>query len=105
MSRVFWFTAGAASGVYTLVKAKRTAQNFTPDGVAARLAAWTVGFRMFADEVKVGMGDREHELRQQLGVEPPSQRLLEEGRHRTERATGAARSNMAAPAASPRASA
>jgi len=27
MSRVFWFAAGAASGVYGLVKVKRTARN------------------------------------------------------------------------------
>ena len=91
MSRAFWFAAGAASGVYALVKVRRTAQNFTPDGVAARMAAWSVGVRMFGDEVKAGMAEREQELRQQLSVEPPSRRLLEEGRHaRRARATGAA---------------
>ncbi|MFY9916559.1 MAG: DUF6167 family protein [Nocardioidaceae bacterium] len=91
MSRVFWFAAGAASGVYTLVKAKRTAQNFTPDGVAARLAAWNLGARMFKDEVLTGMADREQELRHQLSAGDSSRRLLEEGRRSGDkRATQAA---------------
>ena len=92
MSRMFWFVAGAASGVYGLVKVKRTAQNFTPDGVAARMAAWNVGARMFKDEVAAGMAEREHELREQLSLETGStSRLIEPGPHtRTERATGAA---------------
>lgn len=91
MSRAFWFAAGAASGVYTLVKAKRTAQNFTPDGVAARLAAWSVGARMFKDEVLTGMADREQELRHQLSAGDGSRRLLDEGRRPAQgRATQAA---------------
>ena len=68
MSKTFWFAAGAVSGVYTLVKAKRTVENFTPDGVGARLAAWSVGARLFADEVAAGMAEREAELRDQLRV-------------------------------------
>ena len=92
MSRMFWFVAGAASGVYGLVKVKRTAQNFTPDGVAARVAAWNVGARMFKDEVAAGMAEREQELRAQLSLETGSaSRLIEPGRNaRAERATGAA---------------
>ena len=92
MSRMFWFVAGAASGVYGLVKVKRTAQNFTPDGVAARVAAWNVGARMFKDEVAAGMAEREQELRAQLSLETGSaSRLIEPGRNAgAERATGAA---------------
>jgi Family of unknown function (DUF6167) len=67
MSRSFWFVAGAASGIYALYKAKRTAQNFTPDGIGARVAAVAVGARMFADEVATGMAERESELRAELG--------------------------------------
>jgi hypothetical protein len=102
MSRVFWFAAGAASGVYGLVKVKRTAANFTPDGVAARLAAYRLGARMFRDEVITGMTDREEQLRAQLSLEPPAPgHLIESGRHvRAERATEAA----AAATDSPRAS-
>jgi hypothetical protein len=68
MSRTFWFAAGAASGVYALVKAKRTAQNFTPDGVAARFAAVRTGARLFAAEVSTGMAVREAQLREQLAL-------------------------------------
>lgn len=93
MSRAFWFAAGAASGVYTLVKAKRTAANFTPDGVGARVAAWRLGARMFKDEVVAGMADREAELREQLSLAPADRQLLEHGRQmREERATEAAAS-------------
>jgi hypothetical protein len=110
MSRVFWFAAGAASGVYGLVKVKRTAQNFTPDGVAARIAAWNVGARMFKDEVVAGMSEREHELRQQLSLDPgsagPEHRLIGQGPTKQGRPARNARATGAAAAASdsPRAS-
>ncbi len=107
MSRAFWFAAGAASGVYGLVKVKRTAQNFTPDGLAARVAAWHLGARMFRDQVVSGMAEREQELRTQLSLETGpagptgSARLLEQGRHAgDERATGAATSASDSPRAS-----
>jgi Family of unknown function (DUF6167) len=69
MSRTFWFAAGAASGVYALVKAKRTARNFTPDGVAARVAAWRTGAQLFAAEVATGMAEREAAIRKELARE------------------------------------
>lgn len=66
MSRLVWFAAGAATGVYGLVRAKRLAANFTPDGIAARAAALGLAMRMFADEVSVGMAEREAQLRRQM---------------------------------------
>lgn len=63
MRRGVWFMAGAVSGVYTLLKAKRTVNEFTPDGIAARMAALGAGARVFADEVSAGMQEREAELR------------------------------------------
>jgi uncharacterized protein DUF6167 len=66
MSRTLWFVAGAASGVYTIYRAKRLAQNFTPDGIGGRIAALGVGARMFAEEVSAGMVERESELRAEL---------------------------------------
>jgi hypothetical protein len=77
MSRAFWFAAGAVSGVYTLVKVRRTAQNFTPDGIAARVAALGAGARVFRDEVATGMAEREHELRVQFRLPPPGVHLIE----------------------------
>jgi uncharacterized protein DUF6167 len=76
MSRTLWFAAGAASGVYTLYKAKRAAQNFTPDGIGARVAALTVGARMFAAEVSTGMAERESELRTELRLSSDRQRAI-----------------------------
>ena len=76
MSRTFWFAAGAVSGVYTLVKAKRTVENLTPDGIGARLAAWGVGARLFADEVAAGVAEREAELRHQLQLPAAPSRQL-----------------------------
>lgn len=66
MNRVVWFTAGAMTGVYALIKARNTARNFTPDGVAARAAAMTAGLRVFRTEVATGMAEKEAELRAQL---------------------------------------
>jgi Family of unknown function (DUF6167) len=73
MSRGFWFLAGAASGIYALAKVRRTAQAFTPDGIAARLAAYRAGAEVFADSVSKGMAERETELFRQLdeGTEVP----------------------------------
>jgi hypothetical protein len=66
MSRTLWFVAGAASGVYAIYRAKRVAQNFTPDGIGARVAALGVGARMFADEVSAGIAERESAIRAEL---------------------------------------
>jgi uncharacterized protein DUF6167 len=76
MSRALWFAAGAASGVYTLYKAKRAAHNFTPDGIGARVAALTLGARMFANEVSTGMAERESELRTELRLSSDRQRAI-----------------------------
>ena len=77
MSRTLWFVAGAASGAYALIKARRTAQKFSPDGIGARVAAVGVGARMFADEVAAGMSQREQELRAELLGPTPSRPLLD----------------------------
>jgi hypothetical protein len=66
VNRVVWFTAGAVTGVYALIKARNTARNFTPDGVAARAAAMAAGLRVFRTEVATGMAEKEAELRAQL---------------------------------------
>ncbi len=78
VSRTLWFVAGAASGVYALVKVKRTAENFTPDGVGARVAAAKVGARMFADEVAAGMQEREADLLAELRAGAAPHRLIEQ---------------------------
>ena len=78
MSRALWFAAGGIAGMYTLVKARRTAHAFTPDGLGARLAALRAGASVFADQVVEGMTEREEQLRAQLELSGANRLLLEE---------------------------
>ena len=71
MSRVFWFAIGAGSGVYALVKTRRAAQRFTPAGVADQAGALRHGARLFAQEVRAGMTERETQLRERLAISHP----------------------------------
>jgi hypothetical protein len=68
MRRGFWFVAGAGVGVYAVVKARRAAETFTPDGLRDRVAGLGVGAHLFAEEVRAGMTERETELRERLGL-------------------------------------
>lgn len=68
MMRTLWFVAGATSGVYAMVKARRAAEALTPDGLRDRLAGLSVGLHLFTDEVRTEMASREIELRRQLGL-------------------------------------
>ena len=69
MSRGFWFAAGAVSSVYLLVKARRTAEAFTPEGLRDRLAGVSLGAHLFAHEVRSEMVAREMELHRRLRLE------------------------------------
>ena len=71
MNRVFWFVAGAGAGVYAMTKARRAAEALTPDGLADRLAGVSLGVRLFGDEVRAGMAEKENDVRQRLGVGLP----------------------------------
>jgi hypothetical protein len=82
MNRAFWFAAGATAGVYALTKARRAAQTLTPDGLADRLAGVSLGLRLFGDEVRAGMAEKENDVRERLGVrlpEPPGRHAAELG--------------------------
>jgi len=68
MRRGFWFVAGAGAGVYVMVRARRAAEAFTPDGLRDRLAGLGLGAQLFAEEVRAGMTERETELRERLGL-------------------------------------
>ncbi|MGO4258612.1 DUF6167 family protein [Marmoricola sp. RAF53] len=67
MRRGFWFVAGAGAGVYAMVRVRRIAEAFTPEGFRDRVAGLGVGAQLFADEVRTGMVERETELRARLG--------------------------------------
>jgi hypothetical protein len=66
MSRVVWFAAGAGAGVYAMVKARRTAEAFTPEGIADRISGLALGAHLFGQEVRAGMVEKETELRSRM---------------------------------------
>lgn len=71
MSRAVWFVAGATTGVYGLLKARRAAEAVTPDGLRDRLAGLSLGAHLFREEVTAEMTARENELRARLGLGLP----------------------------------
>ncbi|MEU8522026.1 DUF6167 family protein [Streptomyces sp. NBC_01216] len=84
--RTFWFTAGAAAGVWATTKVNRKLRQLTPESLAAQAAnkAIETGHRLkdFAVDVRAGMVQREAELEEVLGLEDapgrelPAQRRL-----------------------------
>ncbi|MBT2407178.1 MULTISPECIES: DUF6167 family protein [unclassified Streptomyces] len=70
--RAFWFTAGAAAGVWATTKVNRQLKKLTPESLAAQAAdkAVEAGHRLkdFALDVKAGMSQREDELNDALGL-------------------------------------
>ncbi|MET9347465.1 DUF6167 family protein [Streptomyces termitum] len=87
--RTFWFTAGAAAGVWATTKVHRKIQQLTPESLAAQAAnkAVEAGHRLkdFALDVRAGMAQREAELGEALGLDaaPPEGRELPDPRGRT----------------------
>ncbi|HWU23443.1 MAG TPA: DUF6167 family protein [Nocardioides sp.] len=71
MSRGLWFGAGVAAGVYGMVRARRVAEAFTPDGIGDRMKAATLGARLFRNEVAQGVADSETDLRRRFGLPSP----------------------------------
>ncbi|KAF4409952.1 MULTISPECIES: DUF6167 family protein [Streptomyces] len=73
--RTFWFTAGAATGVWATTKVHRKLRRLTPESLAAQAAdkAVEAGHRLkdFALDVKAGMAQRELELNDALGLDAP----------------------------------
>jgi hypothetical protein len=66
--RLFWLTLGATAGVLVVRKVTRTAQAFTPAGLASSAGGIGESLRYFADQVRIGMAEREVELRDALGI-------------------------------------
>ncbi|MEU2430829.1 DUF6167 family protein [Streptomyces sp. NPDC007861] len=95
--RTFWFTAGAAVGVWATTKVNRKLRQLTPESLAAQAAdkAIETGHRLkdFALDVRAGMVQRETELGEALGIEapprhglPPQRRVAAlEGRHENQK--------------------
>ncbi|MGW8375836.1 DUF6167 family protein [Streptomyces sp. ODS28] len=70
--RAFWFTTGAAAGVWATTKVQRKIRALAPDALAVRAADKAVegGHRLkhFALDVRAGMSQRETELKDALGL-------------------------------------
>lgn len=73
--RTFWFTAGAAAGVWATTKVNRKIKQLTPESLAAQAAdkAIEAGHKLkdFALDVREGMVRREAELGGALGLDAP----------------------------------
>ncbi len=76
MNRGLWFVAGAGAGVYAMLRARRAAEAFTPEGLRDRAAGLGVGAHLFAEELRAGMSEKETELRDRLGWTLPGQHEL-----------------------------
>jgi hypothetical protein len=74
--RAFWFTAGAAAGVWATTKVHRTLKRLTPESLAAQAAGKAIDtgqrLRDFALDVRDGMAQREAELGEALGLSAPA---------------------------------
>ena len=70
--RLFYIALGATAGVLIVRKVTATAQRFTPSGmsqgVAGALGGLGDAIRDFGAEVRLGMAEREDELREGLGM-------------------------------------
>jgi hypothetical protein len=72
MRRLFWVAVGAAAGVYAVRKVQKTLHAYSATGLAERAGGLGDSLRLFADEVRTGMAEREAELRDALGLTEPS---------------------------------
>ena len=69
MRRVFWIALGATAGVLIVRKVTKTAHSYTPAGLGERIEGLGDSLRYFADQVRIGMAEREIELRDALGLD------------------------------------
>ena len=70
--RAFWFSAGAAAGVWATTRVHQKIRSLAPGSLPLRAAGKAVDggrrVRAFALEVGAGMAQREHELQEALGL-------------------------------------
>jgi hypothetical protein len=71
--RLFWVALGASAGILVARRLTRAASRLTPDGAAGQvsgaLGRLTQAVGEFADDVRVGMAERDGELREALGID------------------------------------
>ena len=71
--RLFYIALGATAGVLLGRKASQVAERFTPagmsQGIAGALGGLGDAIRGFGEDVRLGMAEREAELREGLGLD------------------------------------
>lgn len=65
MKRLFWVALGASVGVMAVREASKLAEKLAPTSVLGGLAR---NVNDFLDEVRIGMAEREDQLRHDLGL-------------------------------------
>ncbi|MGI8334677.1 DUF6167 family protein [Actinomadura scrupuli] len=83
MRRLFWMSVGAGMGIYGMRRVSRFARSLTPQSVAVRAGD---RLRMFTDDVRVGMQDREEQLREAIELDGMAPEPREDGPRRVLRA-------------------
>ena len=69
MNRIIWMGIGVAIGVIAFRKLTEAQSNLGPEGLNRAVGRLADGVYDFADAVRVGMHERESELRSALGVD------------------------------------
>lgn len=69
MNRIIWMGIGVAIGVIAFRKVTAAQSALGPEGMNRAVGRLTDGVYDFADAVRVGMRERETELRAALGVD------------------------------------
>ena len=69
-SRVVWFVAGSAAGLYASVKARRAAYRLSTPGLVDQAAALGLGWRAFSSELRDGMETRQRDIARELSGDP-----------------------------------
>ena len=68
MRRLFWLGIGVAVGVLVVRKVTKTAEAYTPRGLASAVSGLGDSVREFAADVRLAMAEREEEMLDALGV-------------------------------------
>lgn len=74
-SRIVWFVAGSAAGVYTAAKARRATYRLSAPGLVDQASALGLGWRAFSQELRDGMQHRQHDIVRQLSADLPTEPL------------------------------
>lgn len=74
MRRLFWVALGAAAGVAVARQVRKKAEAFTANGIGQSVARLAESMKAFAEDVRAGMAEREHELTAALQADVPADR-------------------------------